>query len=420
MTLKNVKAFEVLITQGEDGNEFYVIEKGLFKVSVDNVSVKTVERGMCVGELALIYNAPRAATVKAIKRGSVWCLDRVTFRKVLMQHNQTESRMNIDFLMKVSLLSPLLKSELQLLEQALQTKKFKKGETIFKQGDQGEHFYIIKKGTASGYKDTGGTKNDFRLAAGDFFGERALVKEEPRAATITCETDAILMVLSRQDFREILGPLEDIMERHTEKYEKSKERSSKKSMSRSKYPELQLLKGHTKGLLGIGAFGRVTLVIDEDKQKSYALKAISKLQIVRDNQIIQILNEKKVLKTLNSMFIVNLKRTYKDELFVYLLLDACLGGELFAIHRKVGSFNETAARFFVGCVVEGFDHIHYHNIAYRDLKPENLVLDSDGYLKIADFGLSKFIDGITFTMCGTPDYLAPEILTGKGHGLAVD
>merc|ERR1719193_2228548 len=129
----------------------------------------------------------------------------------------------------------------------------------------------------------------------------------------------------------------------------------------------------------------------------------------------------KVMEHLNSAFVVNLIRTYKDDWWLYLLLDVCLGGELFTIHRKVGSFDEASARFFTSCVILGFIHMHGHNIAYRDLKPENLVLDSEGYLKITDFGLSKFIiDGNTFTMCGTPDYLAPEIITGQGHGLAVD
>lgn len=420
MILEHVGASEVLINEGDDGNEFYVIEEGVFHVFVDDVQVQTVERGMCVGELALIYNAPRSATVKASIPGRVWYLHRVTFRKILMQHNQSESNRNIGFFKKVSLLSPLLKSELQLLDQALETKKFSKGQVIFRQGDEGEHFYIIKSGSVTGNKQSGGKKNEFCLETGDFFGERALLKKEPRAATITCKTDVTLMVLSRHDFGEILGPLEDIMSRHSEEYEKSQASIGKVLDNGTKYPDLQHLKDNTKGVLGIGAFGRVTLVIDQENKTSYALKAISKLQVVRNGQSTQILNEKKVLQRLNSMFVVNLNRTYQDDWFVYFLLDACLGGELFTIHRKSGSFDEATARFFAGCVVEGFIHIHQHNVAYRDLKPENLVLDSEGYLKIADFGLSKFIDGNTFTMCGTPDYLAPEIITGKGHGMPVD
>jgi len=420
MILKHIKQSDVLINQGDDGNELYVIEEGTFDVFVDGILVTTIQRGICVGELALIYNAPRAATVKATKPGRVWYLHRVTFRKILMQHNQSETMRNIGFLKKVSLLSPLLKSELQLLGQALETRKFKKGEVIFNQGDEGEHFYIIKAGTVVGIKRTGKKKDEFCLQSGDFFGERALLKQEPRAATTTCKTDVVLMLLSRSEFGAVLGPLEDIMSRHTEEYDKSQIPNYKTLAKENKYPKLQQLKDNTKGLLGIGAFGTVTLVIDPEKKTSYALKAISKLQIVRINQEKQILNEKKVMQRLTTMFVVNLHRTYQDDWFLYLLLDACLGGELFTIHKKVGCFDEATSRFFVACVVEGFIHIHEHNVAYRDLKPENMVLDSEGYLRIADFGLSKFIDGNTFTMCGTPDYLAPEIITGKGHGMAVD
>jgi len=112
MILEDVQKFKVLINEGDDGNEFYVIEKGLFDVFVTDKKVSTLGRGMCVGELALIYNAPRSATVKATEPGRIWYLHRVTFRKILMMHNEAESLRTIGFLKKVPILSPLLKSEL--------------------------------------------------------------------------------------------------------------------------------------------------------------------------------------------------------------------------------------------------------------------------------------------------------------------
>jgi len=418
MKLVDVAQFEVLIQQGDEGNAFYIIDEGIFGVSVDETQVAVLERGMCVGELAMIYNAPRRATVEAYEAGKVWSLHRVTFRKVLMQHNQNESTRNIGFLKQVSLLCPLLTSELELLDQALDTSEFKKGHVIFNQGDEGDKFYIIKTGVVIGVKESAEGKEEFQLKSGDFFGERALLKNVTRAATITCQTAVTLLSLSRYDFGVILGPLEDIMSRQQEVYDKVSTFASRRSTEVDL--DLQQLKENTKGVLGRGAFGTVTLVIDPEKQKAYALKAISKLQVVHNKQTIQMLSEKKVMEQFNSLFVVNLIKTYKDDWWLYLLLDVCLGGELFTIHRKVGSFDEATARFYTACVIEGFIHIHTHNVAYRDLKPENLVLDSDGYLRITDFGLSKIINGNTFTMCGTPDYLAPEIITGQGHNLAVD
>merc|ERR1711972_1242575 len=123
---------------------------------------------------------------------------------------------------------------------------------------------------------------------------------------------------------------------------------------------------------------------------------------------------------LDNPFLVNLRATYKDEYRVYFLLEACLGGELFTILRKMRSFDEATARFYCVMLVEAFDYMHERDIIYRDLKPENLVLTRDGYLKVTDFGFAKVVPNKTFTLCGTPDYLAPEIVTGQGHGKGVD
>merc|ERR1711933_635435 len=127
-----------------------------------------------------------------------------------------------------------------------------------------------------------------------------------------------------------------------------------------------------------------------------------------------------VMQMLSNPFLVNLRATYKDEHRVYFLLEVCLGGELFTILRKMRSFDENTARFYASCVVEAFDYMHERDIIYRDLKPENLVLTRDGYLKVTDFGFAKEVVDKTFTLCGTPDYLAPEIVTGQGHGKGVD
>eukprot|EP00492_Amphilonche_elongata_P000386 TRINITY_DN1207_c0_g1_i1.p1 TRINITY_DN1207_c0_g1~~TRINITY_DN1207_c0_g1_i1.p1 ORF type:complete len:251 (+),score=19.43 TRINITY_DN1207_c0_g1_i1:532-1284(+) len=126
------------------------------------------------------------------------------------------------------------------------------------------------------------------------------------------------------------------------------------------------------------------------------------------------------MELLHNPFLVNLQATFKDKYRVYFLLDVCLGGELFTLLRKRRYFDEPASRFYAACVVEAFDYMHTQGIIYRDLKPENLVLDDKGYLKVTDFGFAKEVQDRTFTLCGTPDYLAPEIVTGQGHGRGVD
>jgi len=161
----------------------------------------------------------------------------------------------------------------------------------------------------------------------------------------------------------------------------------------------------------------------EDKTnpgKTYALKAVSKLKVVKSKQENHLLNEKRVLMRVRHPFVTRLYQTFQDARSVYFLIEPCLGGELFTILRTKTSFNEHTSRFYAATVVEIFDYLQTRNIVYRDLKPENLLLDSRGFLKMTDFGFAKVIHGKTYTLCGTPDYLAPEIVVGKGHGKAVD
>ncbi|XP_012502597.1 PREDICTED: cGMP-dependent protein kinase 2 [Propithecus coquereli] len=120
--------------------------------------------------------------------------------------------------------------------------------------------------------------------------------------------------------------------------------------------------------------------------------------------------------------LIRLYRTFKDNKYVYMLLEACLGGELWSILRDRGSFDEPTSKFCVACVTEAFDYLHRLGIIYRDLKPENLILDAEGYLKLVDFGFAKKIGSgqKTWTFCGTPEYVAPEVILNKGHDFSVD
>ncbi|KAF1376155.1 hypothetical protein PFLUV_G00227790 [Perca fluviatilis] len=105
-----------------------------------------------------------------------------------------------------------------------------------------------------------------------------------------------------------------------------------------------------------------------------------------------------------------------------MLLEVCLGGELWTVLRDMSYFDEPTTRFCTGCVLEGFDYLHTMGIVYRDLKPENLLLDAKGYVKMADFGFAKNI-GLgkkTWTFCGTPEYVAPEVIMNKGHDFGAD
>lgn len=173
------------------------------------------------------------------------------------------------------------------------------------------------------------------------------------------------------------------------------------------------------GTLGKGTFGHVQLV-EDTSGNTFALKSISKAHIVKHNQQEHIVSEKKVMEKLDHPFIVRLYQTMRDHNFLYLVLEPSLGGELFSALRERIKFSEKMARFYAGGVLLAFEHMHELDVVYRDLKPENLLLDEHGYLKITDFGFAKKIKNRTWTFCGTPDYLAPEIISSTGHGKGVD
>ncbi|CAD6888123.1 unnamed protein product [Tilletia controversa] len=182
--------------------------------------------------------------------------------------------------------------------------------------------------------------------------------------------------------------------------------------------------------LGTGTFGRVLLVrlrhfspSDGGRSSSsyFALKVLQKADIVRLKQVEHINNERDILSQVRHPFIVNLLRSYQDSKSVYMLMDYVPGGEIFSHLRRARRFTADVTRFYIASIILALDYLHARGIIYRDLKPENLLLDESGFLKIADFGFAKYVpDNRTWTLCGTPEYLAPEIIAGVGHGKAAD
>jgi len=173
--------------------------------------------------------------------------------------------------------------------------------------------------------------------------------------------------------------------------------------------------------VGTGTFGRVLLVESNELENiPVAMKTMKKSEIIRLKQVEHVKAEKAILLRVGHPFVVCLLAAFQDTTHLYMIMEYVNGGELFSQMRKVGRLRNDHARFYAGQIVFVFEHLHSLQIAYRDLKPENILLDNKGNIKIADFGFAKYVDGRTWTLCGTPEYLAPELIQSKGHDHTVD
>ncbi|XP_062133610.1 serine/threonine-protein kinase N isoform X10 [Drosophila sulfurigaster albostrigata] len=178
-------------------------------------------------------------------------------------------------------------------------------------------------------------------------------------------------------------------------------------------------------VLGRGHFGKVILSQLRSNNQYYAIKALKKGDIIARDEVESLLSEKRIFEVANAMrhpFLVNLYSCFQTEQHVCFVMEYAAGGDLM-MHIHTDVFLEPRAVFYAACVVLGLQYLHENKIIYRDLKLDNLLLDTDGYVKIADFGLCK--EGMGFgdrtgTFCGTPEFLAPEVLTETSYTRAVD
>ncbi len=214
-----------MITQGDAGDYFYVVEKGRFDFYVNSSGVLlpgpdgmgqkvgSIEAGGSFGELALMYNAPRAATViSAEPNCTLWALDRLTFRRILMESTWARRRMDESVREEVPLLSTLNHYERSKIAEPLETQKFAPGTVIIKEGDPGHSFYLLESGEAEAYK-AGNDSPVKQYKKGEYFGELALLKNAPRAASVVAKTEVKVATLGKSAFQRLLGPVEGIMRR---------------------------------------------------------------------------------------------------------------------------------------------------------------------------------------------------------------
>jgi len=538
MQQERVENDVVIIQQGDTGDFFYVVESGRVRFVLDDEGdVGFCDEGGSFGELALLYDSPRAAScIASSATVDLWKVDQKTFRYLIAYQSQQQTDQMKDLLKKISLFKDLAASDLNRFSNSLTPVHWKQGARIVEKGEEGNVFYIIQDGKVKihdiGLGDS--TFEDQTLGPGSWFGERALLTGEPRAANVTALSDVTTMAMDRETFETTIGPMKVLMERelrrqylrglpmfananvtngelnqlvdlmqetcYDENHKLAEEgkpyqlsvwiiRQGKLLVTSTKHDKKCNLKNgdhfgdksllgdsdHISGytavceepltawslsrddiesvledidrlgkadptsddpdkvavsdltkrkVLGQGAFGKVWLVSHNKTGEAYALKEIGKLRILESKQLPSVIREKAFLCLLQHPFILNLVSSFQDESNIYLLLPVIPGGELFSVlhnqkERGRGLNNEGAA-FYSACILEALGHFHQQRIAYRDLKLENVMIDAQGYCRIVDLGFAKVVEDKTYTLVGTPEYLAPEIIMSKGHDVSAD
>ena len=215
MTPVDCQEGDAIIRQGDKGDAFYLVTDGLFDIHVDGVGKVAGDLGCgkSFGELALLYNAPRNASVVASVPAKAWAIDRATFRAAMAVRSRETQAEVCAQISGAPLLKHLTKSQLTKVADAIKYQTFAAGDIIINKGEVGNAFYLIKKGSVlcTDIGTSSAAIADVPLDAGTYFGERSLLRDEPRAATIVATTDVEVMVLDRRAFQNLLGPLEEVM-----------------------------------------------------------------------------------------------------------------------------------------------------------------------------------------------------------------
>ena len=417
----SIKLYEdnEIVVSKDEFNKSDVQERYLYVIICGNLIRKKGneieiigKRGQLFGELyirkkcILEYDIYSQGEVRLIL--IQWCsIEKIShFKSTIKKTNNTLSFFSqLQYMKKTQIFRNTSDNKLIKICHLMNKEKYNDGDIILKEGEIGDKFYIIKKGKVKVYKDN---KYIRVLEVGNCFGETSLLIHKPRTATIIAVDKCSFYVLTKKVF-------DEVMDKNMLDYLKKKiALQDNFSMTLN---DLYYCKN-----LGQGKFGIVTLV--HNKNHFYAIKAVNKKLAERQNILIKyFLEEKKVLLQLDHPFIMKLVRTFKNEENIFYLLEYIHGKSLskYLSSRYPEQLkNKIETRFYISFLLIILNYLNSKNIIHRDLKPDNIMIDSNGYLKLIDFGTAVCIQNFTSTMTGTPHYISPEVLLGKGYSFSCD
>jgi len=378
-------------------------------------------RGSVFSEVSMLRCAPRQLTVKAAERSVLWAVDRASFQAVQVKAAEAEMKDRVKHLNRLQALSTFSKEDKEKVAGAMELMRLTQGEVMLRQGELCTIFYVLYEGSVT----TSGDGKASRVVEADSvsgvvhcFGEKAMEGTEHCLETVqVTSATATALVLERKNFVKVWDRLFEaapspVFQRNATTA--TRVDSTGDGFSKDKLTKL--------GSVGCVEFlGTVDLCVHKTTGEVYALKTLSKGLIVQKGLRKSVMRERMLWMEVISPFIIRLIATFNEPQSLCFLLEAATGGELSSVYQDKG-FHGSAehARYYTAGVVLALEHLHKRRIVYRNLKPRNVLISGIGQPKLTDMSLAKLVVGHTFTTCGTPTYMAPEIISGVGHTRAVD
>jgi cGMP-dependent protein kinase len=394
-----------VVATGTRFNEFFlIVVKGELVLKDSKVVVGKVFDAVNAENMLRGVSGEYFEPVVSSCESTVAMMDRLTFEKCLggSFDQITANNDALKILSRIQILRGISVEALESLIKALKVQEYPPDSIVVSQNDPGDGFFIVKSGKAEVSKD-GVTLRT--ITKHDYFGERSLLFNNFRSATVKAKGHLVCWIIFKSQFAALL---EDSIRRQLLARIELQDDTVH-------FEDLSLIKQ-----LGSGMFGNVFLAVHKKNRTLYAVKTVDRRKVAAYDIHENIVLERKILLELDHVFIMKMVRTFKDSSRLYFLLEFIQGMDLFDVLRELGLLNDLDTRFYTACILVIIEHLHERDIIYRDLKPENIVVDEEGYPKLIDFGTAKFIKGRTFTIVGTPHYMAPEVVTGHGYSTSAD
>ncbi|KAI4380400.1 hypothetical protein MLD38_006596 [Melastoma candidum] len=447
-----VQPGDVVVEQGGEGDCFYVVGSGEFEVSAaqedkDGETTRvlhryTAEKLSSFGELALMSNKPLQASVRAVTAGTLWALKREDFRGILMSEFTNLS--SLKMLRSVDLLSKLTILQLSQIADSLSEISFSDGQSLFDKKEGPAGLYIIQKGavkltfqanairnpklcslTSDDLKENDSLLDDKEITVekieGNYFCEWVLLGEQLSPIGAVAVGDVTCALLTKEKFDSVVGPLAKLSrgkEKETNISDSPNGSMQSDPVSTSNQVDISGLEWRK--CLHATDYCEIGLVSIGGSENCLSLKRFSKHKVKQLGKEEQVLKEKNLMKNMDpSAFVPGIICTSADKTHACILLNTCLACSLASILPK--PLDDASTKFIAACAVLALENLHERGILFRGISTDVLMLDKSGYLQIVDLRFGKNTSGErTFTICGMVDFLAPEIVQGRGHGFPAD